>query len=52
MLVYLIGQLNEAIVRGVFPLEQDMAMRQAAWMAQIAWGDRSDIAVFLDFAPC
>ena len=38
-------QINAEIVAGHFPVERDMVLRLAAWMAQIEWGDRDDCEV-------
>lgn len=41
--ILLAYQINQAIVAGLFPIDKDMVFRQAAWMAQMEWGDREGV---------
>eukprot|EP00048_Salpingoeca_helianthica_P003840 m.71127 g.71127 ORF g.71127 m.71127 type:complete len:1233 (+) comp12928_c0_seq1:110-3808(+) len=41
--ILLAYQINHDIVAGLFPVDRDMVFRQAAWMAQMEWGDRDAV---------
>ncbi len=43
--VLLSYQINREMSLLLYPIDREMVFRQAAWMAQIEWGDHDDVEV-------